>query len=186
MRMSDKFQIVSLRDACISFLLPAAAGRPILAVRIAEDHCIPELYQEASRYLVCSIFRSLSSSGLIAAYVARQLHFVVASRVVDPLRANAPQTRTKAKLVSLSTAQARRLPRRTAGLQLSLRFFSLRLPRRGEMEIRLVRRLAIRGAASFHRLSFATRTRAISLFSGAVVGENAVPGGGEVVLCGSV
>ncbi|KAK4705782.1 hypothetical protein P7C70_g398, partial [Phenoliferia sp. Uapishka_3] len=49
-RMASKFDIPSLRNACIAFLLPSAAGKPIAGMRIAEEMNIPELYKEASRY----------------------------------------------------------------------------------------------------------------------------------------
>ncbi|GAA6038354.1 hypothetical protein JCM8097_007606 [Rhodosporidiobolus ruineniae] len=51
-RMSAKFDIPSLTNACLAFLLPSAAGRPILGMKIAEENHIPELYKEASRYLL--------------------------------------------------------------------------------------------------------------------------------------
>ncbi|GAA5915560.1 hypothetical protein JCM5296_007283 [Sporobolomyces johnsonii] len=49
-RLALKFDVPSLNNACLAFLLPSAAGRPILCMRIAEDNCIPELYKEGSRY----------------------------------------------------------------------------------------------------------------------------------------
>jgi hypothetical protein len=36
--MANKFDIPSLRQACITFLLPSAAGRPTLGLRIAEEN----------------------------------------------------------------------------------------------------------------------------------------------------
>ncbi|GAA5986089.1 hypothetical protein JCM10908_006403 [Rhodotorula pacifica] len=51
-RMGLKFDIPSLTSACLAFLLPSAAGRPALCMKIAEEFSIPELYKEASRYLL--------------------------------------------------------------------------------------------------------------------------------------
>ncbi|GAA5823127.1 hypothetical protein JCM11251_007495 [Rhodosporidiobolus azoricus] len=51
-RMSAKFDIPSLTNACLAFLLPSAAGRPVLCMKIAEENHIPELYKEASRYVL--------------------------------------------------------------------------------------------------------------------------------------
>ena len=48
--MASKFDIPSLRNATIAFLLPSAAGKPVEGMRIAEEMNIPELYKEASRY----------------------------------------------------------------------------------------------------------------------------------------
>lgn len=50
--MSRKFDIPSLRNACVAFLLPSAAGNPIKSMKIAEDNGMPELYKEASRYVL--------------------------------------------------------------------------------------------------------------------------------------
>ncbi|KAM0754557.1 hypothetical protein T439DRAFT_321591 [Meredithblackwellia eburnea MCA 4105] len=49
-RMASKFDVPSLRNACIAFLLPSAAGKPLAGMKIAEEMNIPELYKEASRY----------------------------------------------------------------------------------------------------------------------------------------
>ncbi|GAA5859075.1 hypothetical protein JCM8547_003993 [Rhodosporidiobolus lusitaniae] len=49
-RMGSKFDIPSLTNACLAFLLPSAAGRPVLCMKIAEENDIPELYKEGSRY----------------------------------------------------------------------------------------------------------------------------------------
>ncbi|GAA5961985.1 hypothetical protein JCM8115_001637 [Rhodotorula mucilaginosa] len=51
-RMGLKFDIPTLTSACLAFLLPSAAGRPALCMKIAEEFGIPELYKEASRYLL--------------------------------------------------------------------------------------------------------------------------------------
>ncbi|GAA5881036.1 hypothetical protein JCM3774_003075 [Rhodotorula dairenensis] len=51
-RMGLKFDIPSLTSACLAFLLPSAAGQPALCMKIAEEFGIPELYKEASRYLL--------------------------------------------------------------------------------------------------------------------------------------
>ncbi|BGO93614.1 hypothetical protein NBRC10512_001252 [Rhodotorula toruloides] len=51
-RMALLFDIPSLSNACLAFLLPSAAGRPVLCMKIAEEMCIPELYREASRYIL--------------------------------------------------------------------------------------------------------------------------------------
>ncbi|GAA6003907.1 hypothetical protein JCM10207_006462 [Rhodosporidiobolus poonsookiae] len=51
-RMAAKFDIPSLSNACLAFLLPSAAGRPVLCMRLAEENHIPELYKEASRYVL--------------------------------------------------------------------------------------------------------------------------------------
>ncbi|GAA5918167.1 hypothetical protein JCM6882_002314 [Rhodosporidiobolus microsporus] len=51
-RMSAKFDIPSLTNACLAFLLPSAAGRPVLCMKIAEENHIPELYKEGSRYVL--------------------------------------------------------------------------------------------------------------------------------------
>lgn len=51
-KMASLFDIPSLRNACIAFLLLSAAGRPTVAMKIAEDNFIPELYKEASRYIL--------------------------------------------------------------------------------------------------------------------------------------
>ncbi|BGP50386.1 hypothetical protein JCM10450v2_006305 [Rhodotorula kratochvilovae] len=51
-RMALKFDIPSLSNACLAFLLPSAAGRPVLCMKIAEKNGIPELYKEASRYVL--------------------------------------------------------------------------------------------------------------------------------------
>ncbi|GAA5891222.1 hypothetical protein JCM8208_002550 [Rhodotorula glutinis] len=51
-RMALKFDMPSLMNACLAFLLPSAAGRPVLCMKIAEENGIPELYKEASRYVL--------------------------------------------------------------------------------------------------------------------------------------
>ncbi|GAA5988354.1 hypothetical protein JCM11641_003491 [Rhodosporidiobolus odoratus] len=51
-RMSAKFDVPSLTNACLAFILPSAAGRPVLCMKIAEENHIPELYKEASRYVL--------------------------------------------------------------------------------------------------------------------------------------
>ncbi|GAA6055143.1 hypothetical protein JCM3770_007463 [Rhodotorula araucariae] len=51
-RMALKFDVPSLSNACLAFLLPSAAGRPVLCMKIAEENGIPELYKEASRYVL--------------------------------------------------------------------------------------------------------------------------------------
>jgi hypothetical protein len=50
--MARKFDIPSLRNACVAFLLPSAAGNPIKSMKIAEENNMPELYKEASRYVL--------------------------------------------------------------------------------------------------------------------------------------
>ena len=50
LRLSSKFDVPSLRSACIAFLLPSCAGQPVKGMKISEDYNIPELYKEASRY----------------------------------------------------------------------------------------------------------------------------------------
>ncbi|GEM10596.1 BTB/POZ-like domain containing protein [Rhodotorula toruloides] len=51
-RMALLFDIPSLSNACLAFLLPSAAGRPVLCMKIAEEMGIPALYREASRYIL--------------------------------------------------------------------------------------------------------------------------------------
>ena len=41
-----------LRRVCITFLLSSAAGKPISAMHLAERYHIPDLYKEASRFLL--------------------------------------------------------------------------------------------------------------------------------------
>lgn len=50
LRLSSKFDVPSLRSACLAFLLPSCAGNPVKGMKIAEDNYIPELYKEASRF----------------------------------------------------------------------------------------------------------------------------------------
>ncbi|BGP34060.1 hypothetical protein JCM10296v2_005875 [Rhodotorula toruloides] len=45
-RMALLFDIPSLSNACLAFLLPSAAGRPVLCMKIAEEVCIPELTEK--------------------------------------------------------------------------------------------------------------------------------------------
>ncbi|KAH8926961.1 hypothetical protein BT69DRAFT_1347645 [Atractiella rhizophila] len=52
MTMSLKFDMPLLKRLCTSFLISSAAGQPIKAMKISEDHQIPELYKEASRFLL--------------------------------------------------------------------------------------------------------------------------------------
>lgn len=52
LHLSSKFDIPSLHTSCLSFLLPSCAGKPILGLKIAEEHALPELYKEASRFLL--------------------------------------------------------------------------------------------------------------------------------------
>lgn len=54
MTMAGKFDVPLLRRQCVAFLMASAAGKPIMAMKVAEDHAIPELYREASRYLLDS------------------------------------------------------------------------------------------------------------------------------------
>lgn len=37
---------------CVAFLMSSAAGRPIAAMKIAEDHELADIYKEASRFLL--------------------------------------------------------------------------------------------------------------------------------------
>ncbi len=48
--MANKFDIPSLRQASITFLLPSAAGRPTLGLRIAEENsmCVAHLCHSRS------------------------------------------------------------------------------------------------------------------------------------------
>lgn len=39
-KMASKFDIPTLRNACISFLLPSAAGNPLLGLKIAEENSL--------------------------------------------------------------------------------------------------------------------------------------------------
>jgi hypothetical protein len=52
MAMARKFDMPRLRRHCITFLLSSAAGKPIEAMKIAEDHDVPDLYKEASRFVL--------------------------------------------------------------------------------------------------------------------------------------
>lgn len=52
MTMSQKFDMPLLKRHVLSFLLSSVAGKPIEAMRIAEEHQLPELYRESSRFLL--------------------------------------------------------------------------------------------------------------------------------------
>lgn len=52
MTMSQKFDMPFLKRHVLAFLLSSAAGKPIQAMKIAEDHQLPELYRESSRFLL--------------------------------------------------------------------------------------------------------------------------------------
>lgn len=42
--MSSKFDLPSLTNACLAFLLPSAAGRPVLVMKIAEVRSLPRSF----------------------------------------------------------------------------------------------------------------------------------------------
>ena len=50
--MSRKFDMPLLRKHCMVFLNNSAAGKPIQAMKLAEEHIIPDVYKEASRFLL--------------------------------------------------------------------------------------------------------------------------------------
>ncbi|THH33251.1 hypothetical protein EUX98_g893 [Antrodiella citrinella] len=52
MNISHKLSITGLQQACLTFLLTHAAGRPIKAMRIAELFEEEELYRESSRFVL--------------------------------------------------------------------------------------------------------------------------------------
>ncbi|KAN0060403.1 hypothetical protein ACQY0O_007733 [Thecaphora frezii] len=52
LRFADKFQVPYMRRICVMFLKTALPGRPIEAMRIAEQHQLPEQYKEASRHVL--------------------------------------------------------------------------------------------------------------------------------------
>ncbi|EPQ29035.1 uncharacterized protein PFL1_03325 [Pseudozyma flocculosa PF-1] len=52
LRFADKFQVPYMRRCCVAFLKTALPGRPIEAMRIAEEHGLPEQYKEASRHVL--------------------------------------------------------------------------------------------------------------------------------------
>ncbi|EGG12776.1 uncharacterized protein MELLADRAFT_87038 [Melampsora larici-populina 98AG31] len=52
MTMSRKFDMPYLQRHVLNFLLSSAAGKPIQAMKIAEDHQLPDLYRESSRFLL--------------------------------------------------------------------------------------------------------------------------------------
>lgn len=52
MNISHKLSVTALQQACLTFLLTHAAGRPIKAMRIAELFEEEELYRESSRFVL--------------------------------------------------------------------------------------------------------------------------------------
>ncbi|KAH9819150.1 hypothetical protein DFH28DRAFT_957791 [Melampsora americana] len=52
MTMSRKFDMPFLQRHVLNFLLSSAAGKPIQAMKIAEDHQLIDLYRESSRFLL--------------------------------------------------------------------------------------------------------------------------------------
>ncbi|MBW0462354.1 hypothetical protein O181_002069 [Austropuccinia psidii MF-1] len=52
MIMARKFDMPLLKRHVLNFLLSSVAGRPIEAMKIAEEHQLPELYRESSRFLL--------------------------------------------------------------------------------------------------------------------------------------
>ncbi|KAG0152213.1 hypothetical protein CROQUDRAFT_56214 [Cronartium quercuum f. sp. fusiforme G11] len=52
MTMSRKFDMPYLKRHVLNFLLSSAAGKPIQAMKIAEDHQLNDLYRESSRFLL--------------------------------------------------------------------------------------------------------------------------------------
>lgn len=52
MNISHKLSVTGLQQACLTFLLTHAAGRPIKAMRIAELFEEEELYRESSRFVL--------------------------------------------------------------------------------------------------------------------------------------
>ncbi|KNZ63880.1 uncharacterized protein VP01_1089g9 [Puccinia sorghi] len=52
MTMSQKFDMPLLQRHVLNFLLSSVAGKPIEAMKIAEEHQLPELYRESSRFLL--------------------------------------------------------------------------------------------------------------------------------------
>lgn len=50
--MSQKFDMPLLQRHVLNFLLSSVAGKPIEAMKIAEEHQLPELYRESSRFLL--------------------------------------------------------------------------------------------------------------------------------------
>lgn len=49
---ADKYDVCGLRKVCLDFLRVALAGRPIEALRIAEDARLDDLYKESSRHVL--------------------------------------------------------------------------------------------------------------------------------------
>ncbi|WAR56698.1 hypothetical protein PtB15_7B548 [Puccinia triticina] len=52
MTMSQKFDMPLLQRHVLNFLLSSVAGKPIEAMKIAEEHQLSELYRESSRFLL--------------------------------------------------------------------------------------------------------------------------------------
>ncbi|CAH7669831.1 expressed protein, partial [Phakopsora pachyrhizi] len=52
MKMSQKFDMPLLKRYVLNFLLSSVAGKPIEAMKIAEDHNLAELYRESSRFIL--------------------------------------------------------------------------------------------------------------------------------------
>lgn len=49
---ADKFDICGLRRVCVEFLKASLAGRPILALKIADDAKLRDIYKESSRHVM--------------------------------------------------------------------------------------------------------------------------------------
>ena len=60
--LSRKFDMPLLRRHCIVFLLNSAAGKPIQAMKLAEEHIITDVYKEASRFLLDKFVLPLGQS----------------------------------------------------------------------------------------------------------------------------
>lgn len=49
---ADKYDICGLRRVCVDFLRASLAGRPILALKIADDASLKDIYKESSRHVM--------------------------------------------------------------------------------------------------------------------------------------
>jgi len=66
--MANKFDIPSLRQACITFLLPSAAGRPTLGLRIAEENNMQVGLERTERARLEPDLRTLTGAAPIPSY----------------------------------------------------------------------------------------------------------------------
>lgn len=113
-RMGLKFDIPTLTSACLTFLLPSAAGRPALCMKIAEasrSSGLDKMRFKLTRCCTSGVWYSRAVQGS-ESLPARQWGFrrLDVRGTLHPRPAHAPETRAQALLVPRAFTQARSNP----------------------------------------------------------------------------